>query len=365
MRRREFLGRSGCLALSLIASRSSVTGPQSQNKLLTSLQAGFEREIPVWMRETAVPGVGVAVVADARVAWRHGFGLTDAAAKKPVTTETMFEAASVSKPVFAYVVMKLCESGLLDLDTPLTKYTSERFLPNDRRLDLITARHVLAHTAGFQNWRSESSALAISFTPGERHQYSGEGYNYLQRVVTGLLRRNFDDYMSDRLFNPLGMSSSGYVWNDEFARRMARPHDKAGQPSNNKMSSAADVARYGSAGALLTTPGDLATFMAAVIAPAPADSHRLSASTVAAMLRPQVKIEGGTYPASWALGWQIFKNGERDFLYHGGDNDGFHCFVVGSVAGRSALVVMTNGEGGTGLLSKALMAPYTQAFLTA
>ena len=173
MRRRDFLRRTGGIALSLIPSKIT-GGAQSPNgseeKPLTALQAGFERDLPVWMRDAAVPGVGVAVVADARVAWQRGFGFGDAAANKPVTARTMFEAASVSKPVFAYVVMKLCESGILDLDTPLTKYTSERFLPNDPRLDLITARHVLAHTAGFQNWRSESSALAISFTPGERHQ---------------------------------------------------------------------------------------------------------------------------------------------------------------------------------------------------
>lgn len=354
---------------SLIAPASGLAGPRSQNdtttKLLTALQTELERELPVWMRETAVPGVGVAVVADARVAWQRGFGLSDATAKKPVTTETMFEAASVSKPVFAYVVMKLCETGVLDLDTPLTRYTSERFLKDDPRLELITARHVLAHTTGFQNWRSESTPLAIAFTPGERHQYSGEGYNYLQRVVTGLLRRNFDDYMRERLFGPLGMSSSGYVWNDRFERRMARPHDKAGQASANKKSSPEDIARYGSAGALLSTAGDLAKFMVAVLAPSHADAHRPTASTLSTMLRPQVKIEGGRYPASWALGWQIFRNGDRDYLFHGGDNDGFHCFVVGSVAGRSALVVMTNGEGGTQLLPKALTALYTQAFLTA
>ena len=78
----------------------------------------------------------------------------------------MFEAASMSKPVFAYVVMKLCETGVLNLDTPLTTYTADRFLQDDPRLDLITARHVLSHTSGFQNWRSEQEPLAIHFAPG-------------------------------------------------------------------------------------------------------------------------------------------------------------------------------------------------------
>ena len=83
--------------------------------------------------------------------------------------------------------MKLCEKGVMDLDTPLTKYTSERFLEGDPRLDLITARHVLSHTSGFQNWRSEKEPLKIHFKPGEKWSYSGEGYSYLQSVVTHLI----------------------------------------------------------------------------------------------------------------------------------------------------------------------------------
>ena len=76
----------------------------------------------------------------------------------------------MSKPVFAYAVLKLCEMGLLDLDTPLTRYTPERWVPNDPRLDLITARHVLSHTSGFQNWRASGTPLSIDFTPGARWQ---------------------------------------------------------------------------------------------------------------------------------------------------------------------------------------------------
>ena len=75
----------------------------------------------------------------------------------------------------------------MNLDTPLTQYTSERFLEGDSRLDLITARHVLSHTSGFPNFRSNKKPLKIHFTPGEKWSYSGEGYSYLQSVVTHLL----------------------------------------------------------------------------------------------------------------------------------------------------------------------------------
>ena len=92
---------------------------------------------------------------------------------------TVFEAGSVSKTVFAYAVLKLCEKGILSLDAPLTTYWSERPL-TDPRVDLITVRRVLCHTTGLPNWRSSDTPLGLAFTPGEQWSYSGEGYWYLQ-----------------------------------------------------------------------------------------------------------------------------------------------------------------------------------------
>ena len=358
-RRRDFLvlGSHAMLALPLLSQRA--TGDPALRALATHLDA----RIPEWMAKERVPGLGICVIRDARVAWSRSFGVKDAASKAPVTADTMFEAASMSKPVFAYVVMKLCETGVMDLDTPLTRYLPQPFLEGDARLDLITARHVLAHTGGFQNWRSEKSPLKIHFTPGEKHLYSGEGYNYLQTVVTHLLKQDFDTYMKTRLFAPLGMTSSAYAWQDWLAKRMARPHDSEGNPLDNKKSTPEGVARYGAAGAMLTTPSDYAAFVIAVIDPRPADGFRLQRRSINEMLRPHVKLEGGMYPASWALGWQVFHNQTRDFIYHGGDNDGFHCGAVASVAGRSGFVLMTTGENGTAVLRAVLTDGEMQAFL--
>jgi len=321
------------------------------------------------MHESKVPGLSIVIIKDARLAWRHGFGVTDSAFKEPIDTDTMFEAASMSKPVFAYVVMKLCEAGVIQLNTPLTQYTSDRFLQGDSRLELITARHVLSHTSGFQNWRSDKKPLRIHGTPGEKYLYSGEGYNYLQTVVTHLLGQPFDTYMRTRLFEPFGMASSVYLWNDTLARRMARSHDTKGEPSgepnDKKKPSPTAVARYGSAGALLTTPTDYAKFVIEVIDPKPSDAFRLKKESVKEMLRPHVKLEGGQYPASWALGWQIFRNEGRDFIFHGGDNKGFHCATVASVKGKSGFVAMTNGDNGPEILKNLLMADPMQQFLAA
>src|SRR5215469_10150377 len=138
------------------------------------------------MRTTNVPGLSLAVFRKGRIVWLRGFGVRDRASGVPVDTGTLFEAASMSKPLFAYVVLKLCEKGTLDLDTPLTHYTQRRLL-EDLRLNLITARQILSHTSGLvPDWRSADQPLKIAFTPGEKWSYSGEGYYYRQSIVTEL-----------------------------------------------------------------------------------------------------------------------------------------------------------------------------------
>ncbi len=323
------------------------------------------------MADAFVPGVSIALVRDAQVMWRRGFGVTDSASRHPVDSDTVFAAQSMSKPVFAYVVLKLCEKGVLDLDTPLTRFDPHRVLAGDARLDLITARHVLSHTAGFQNWRSRAEPLKINFTPGERWLYSGEGYSYLQSVVTHLTGHvntnacatyegdvkvcatDIDEYMKANLLVPFGMSSSGYVWNDMFEARAARPHDAKGTPIPKSMNpTATDAARYASSGALLSTATDYAKFLIEVINPKGSDPFHLTKEGVAEMVRPVVKVPGDPRSSSWALGWQVFANDAGAVIAHGGNGRGFHAFAAASVAKRSAFVVMTNGDLGWQLIDK-------------
>lgn len=354
--RRDFLVRSGnALLAPLLFSRD---GRGFRLSPITEL----EKQLLLLMEEHHVPGVSLAVLSGGKLAERRSFGVKDGKSRAPVGVATMFEAGSMSKPVFAYAVLKLCERGVLDLDTPLTHYTSSRFLEGDPRLDLITARHVLSHTTGFPNWRSKSHPLSIAFTPGSRWSYSGEGYSYLQSVVTELTKQPIEEYMRANIFEPFGMSSSGYVWNDTFARRMARPHDKDGKPMENKKSTVADAARYASAGALLTTPTDYAQFMSEIVDPKGPDEFRLKPSSVAQMVRPQVETHD-KYDIAWGLGLAIFRTKTGENVGHAGDNDGFHCVSLMRLPHKSGIVVMTNSDGGAELLNKLVMGDRLTPFL--
>jgi CubicO group peptidase (beta-lactamase class C family) len=275
--------------------------------------------------------------------------------------------------------MKLSEKGVIDLDTPLTHYTSERFLRGDPRLDLVTARHVLSHTSGFPNWRS-AEGLRLDFTPGERWSYSGEGYSYLQSVVTHLTGHvnpkdcakfeagvefcatDIDSYMRRNVLVPFGMASSGYLWNDTIENHMARGHDEKGHPSEtNRKPTGPSVARYGMVGGLCTTPTDYAKFLIEIIDPKPSDAFRLNRNSLEEMLRPQVKRNA---QSSWALGWEIEHTKQGDFIRHGGGNPGFQCFVAASVKRKSGYVMMTNSENGYyGIISKLITGEILPRFL--
>ncbi len=169
-------------------------------------------DIPHLMERARVPGLSIAVVRDAAINWQRGFGVKRADKTAPVEADTVFQAASLSKPVFAYAVLKLAEQGKLDLDTSLTIYLPDPYVPDDPLLDRITARHVLSHTTGWPNWRTEGQPLRRERAPGEVFGYSGEGYNYLQRVIECLVGQPLDAYMTKTLLDPLGMTHSSYAW---------------------------------------------------------------------------------------------------------------------------------------------------------
>jgi len=357
--RRDLLKYSSSAAVGALVTRSQITGLAQVTGSNYALIIELEHLIPKLLAEANVPGASIALVKDNQLIWRKGFGVKDNESKEPVDYNTMFEAASVSKTVFAYAVMKLSEKGLIDLDKPLTKYVSERFLENDPRLDLITARHVLSHTSGFQNWRTDKDPLKIQFKPGEKFSYSGEGYSYLQSVVTRLTGQPIETFMKANIFVPFGMSSSAYVWNDLLAKRMARPHDVKGNPLENNKPGSKEIARYAAAGELRTTPSDYARFLIEVIEPRKADGFRLSKETRDLMIRPQVKVDQTT---SWALGWKIVHPPNGDLIVHGGDNKGFHAFVAASVPRRCGLAFMTNGDNGPQVIDKLILGETIQRF---
>jgi CubicO group peptidase (beta-lactamase class C family) len=383
--RRKFFLDCGRATLGLCSISLAGRSASAQNDISASPSSDrhavildLEKRLPALLAQSrTVPAVSMALVADAKLLWRGAFGVKDFDSKTPIGHDTLFEAGSVSKTAFAYVAMKLCEKGVLDLDTPLTQYAPDRIIEGDSRLDLITTRRVLSHTTGFQNWRSTKEPLAIHFTPGERWSYSGEGYSYLQSVVTHLAGHvnandcktfddgaggcatDFDAYMKANLLVPFGMRSSGYLYREG----MARPYDRKGTPIADRKATAIDAARYGSAGGLHTTPADYAKFLIEVIKPKPSDAYRLNAASLREMLRPQIKVSDSL---SWGLGWAIEHTKAGDIIAHSGDNPGYKALAAASVQRQAGFIIMTNGDSGyDDIIAKVVMSEPMQRFLPA
>lgn len=313
------------------------------------------------MTQSGVPGLSIAVIKDGAVVWDRAFGVRDVTSAAPVDEQTVFEAASVSKTVFAVAVMQLCDRGVLALDTPLTTYTPDRILDGDPRLELITARHVLSHTSGLPDFRTGAEPLRIHFTPGERFLYSGEGYWYLQSVVTHLVGKvdagtcaayeaglkvcatDIDTYLTANVLAPCHMESSGYVWNDAFERHAARPHDAAGRPLTRTKPTATDAARYAAMGGLRTTALDYANFLIEVLAPRAPAPFRLGEDSREQMFRPRVRVDEANW---WGLGWEIHRTGSGSLIQHQGGQQGVQAFTAGSLAHRSGYVILTNSANG-------------------
>ena len=386
LQRRTFLARScrAALAVSLLPTRGHSqedAARSSAAKLSPTTIEYLDRRIPELLAETKVPGLGIAVVENGMLAWRGSYGLADVETGARIRDDTLFQAGSVSKTVFAYAVMKLCERGVLSLDEPLTKYSSFRPL-EDPRVDAITARRVLCHTTGLPNFRSATKPLSFAFAPGERWLYSGEAYWYLQSVVTELTGHvdgehcstfeadlrvcatDIGDYLKKNVLAPFGMTSSGYVWNAEFEAKAAQGHDETGRLQKpRRRASAVEAARYAAIGGLHTTPTEYAKFLLEVIDPKPQDAYRLGRASRDEMIRPQVKVDASS---SWALGWQVYQSAAGDLLSHSGDNPGFKAFVVASVPRKSGWVILINGDN-AGPIIRALVddkCPLNELFAT-
>jgi CubicO group peptidase (beta-lactamase class C family) len=312
------------------------------------------------MAKHKVPGVSIVGIEHRGIAWEQQYGVRTAGQPEPVESDTVFEAASMSKPLAAYAALKLVEQGRLDLDRPLGEYLDRLYLENEPRHKKITARMVLSHTTGFPNWRpggwKSNGKLAVKLEPGTKFGYSGEGFLYLQRVIEHIAGESLELYIHRTLLEPLGMTTASYMWRDDFADRAAAGHGPDGAVlANRKLFHDANAAF-----SLYCTPTDYALFVVEMLRSDRTASHSLSGQSLAAMLTRTAKVEeraatGGrsersNAPSYYGLGWAIDPTVTGVRIRHSGANaTGFRSYCEFDPKRGTGIVIMTNATGGAEL----------------
>ncbi|MEJ7662919.1 MAG: serine hydrolase domain-containing protein [Hymenobacter sp.] len=188
------------------------------------------------MQRHQVPGMQLAYTHGPRTQ-TYSLGVREAGTSQPVTDTTIFEAASLGKEMLAYVALRLLDRGVLDLDKPLLQYGPYPRLQGQARAARITARMVLAHTAGLPNWSEnptgpgwKTSALVLKYAPDSCWNYSGEGYTFLQKTLERITGKPLETLATEEIFRPLGLKNSSFQWREPFAATASAGHDGAGKP---------------------------------------------------------------------------------------------------------------------------------------
>lgn len=307
-----------------------------------------------------VPGVSVAVMLDGELAWARGYGMADSASGHPVTDQTLFQAASISKPVAAMAALEMVENGQLSLDGDINTYLTSWQLPGEgfTEKEQVNIRRLLNHTAGTTVWgfpgyaRSEAristkdvltgdgntDPIVVYKEPGESWRYSGGGYTVMQQAMEDVAAQDFASLMENTVLQPLGMTSSTYgqplpeAWHDRAA---------TGYRGNGEIVEMNwHVYPEQAAAGLWTTPSDLLKFAASVQRSfAGSEADILMPATVQEMLTPGMDNHG--------LGPSISEDGL--YFQHGGANEGFRCFLSASIKDGFGVVIMTNSDNGSDL----------------
>ena len=316
------------------------------------------------MAHYKVPGIGLALIQQDEIVWTGGYGVLEAGGDAPVTGDTLFQAASISKPVTAMAALRLVQEGVLDLDADVNDELRSWRIPDPggehTREQKVTLRGLLSHTAGLSvsGYRgypagadlptvrqvldgdppANSEPVRVMQEPGSGYSYSGGGYTVVQQLLEDVTGKPFATLMQELVLDKLGMVRSTFEQPlpEAMAAGAATAHRSNGEPVPGRWHTYPELATAG----LWTTPSDLARFVVEVLKSEAGESNVVLSFKVT---RQMLTVQEGSWVGLGPLiveteGWTRFE--------HRGWNEGYHCFFGGWVGTGQGLVWMTNGENG-------------------
>lgn len=315
----------------------------SATSLVAQAQSHTCAGLKAQMQKSHIPDVAIAIFNGGRIAASYC-----SLAGATLSPDAVFEAASLSKPVFAIGVLTLVNNHKLDLDRPLSSYLNHPYeheqdpfgtgpvdIVLDPRLEQVTARMVLSHTTGLPNW-SRNRPLTFLSDPGQRWSYSGEGYIYLQRVVESITGQPLNVFLQEVVLRPLRMTHSSFEWQENFSRAMLPGHTSFGalEPAEHFVHPLASSTLY-------TTLTDYARFVSRLLRPEPGSPFAME-EVRQVVVRPDLDL-------AWGLGLAVEDSSTPSF-FHWGANPGFQSFFLCQSKTRRAVLFLTDSDNGLDLV---------------
>ncbi len=331
--------------------------------------------VPPWtlaerMRHYHVPGVSIALISGGRIAWARGYGVLDIASKVPVTEKSLFQAASLSKPVTAMAVLRLADQGKLSLSAPVNSLLKSWKLPDGPFTGGVTLERILSHTAGLTvggfsgyppgatlptlvetlNGRPPANNRPVrpDVEPGSTFRYSGGGYEIAQQLLVDVTGQPFAALVRDTVLVPAGMEDSFFQepLSAELTARAATGYALDGTPLPGKWHVYPELAAAG----LWTTPSDLARFAIAVQQSHGGAKGALLSKAMATRMLTVASAGDLGLALGNGLGLFVEQRGKGTFAHvsmeQPSGTEGFRALLVASTDGGYGVVVMTNGDGG-------------------
>ncbi|MEM9315257.1 MAG: serine hydrolase domain-containing protein [Pseudomonadota bacterium] len=395
-----------------VAALPAFAGCQNSSATFSRPSDKQDHFIRTRMAALKVPGVAVVKIEDGTVAWERGFGVGNVETGELITERTLFQAASLSKPIFAYVVMQAVDQGVIGLDDRLIDYAQPRGKSDHPWLSEVTVRDALQHTTGLPNWRpmEEDLALTPSYKPGTASSYSGEAFHWVQLAIENITRKGLDTLMREYLFAPARLNDMSMLWEasrdqrevyghttdergsvvlsdiqfareqglrlNEVAERWGRPmrlwtvsdqlralsqmrphtHERARHRPPWRWTHP-NYLQINSPATLRCAAGDYARFACLMMPGRSQSAWELSEATRQFILTPQFErpdVQGGVLPRG--IGWGLERRDDGIAYYHWGSNSNTHISViVADTSDRSGLVVMTNAGAGRQLIKDVVL----------
>ncbi|MBC8165647.1 MAG: serine hydrolase [Bryobacteraceae bacterium] len=313
-----------------------------------------------------VAAVSVAVISGGKVEWAKAYGVIDATTGVAANPDTLFQAASISKPVSAIAALRMVAAGQLSLDEDVNVRLLSSKVPPHSFGKPVTLRGLLSHTAGttvhgFPGYAADApvatavqvlagekpantAKVIVDIEPGSTWRYSGGGYTVMQVLMSDVAKKPFAAILRESVLDRLEMTRSTFEQPlpESLHTNAARAHGRDGKPIAGRWHTYPEQA----AAALWTTPTDLAKVLLAMQRAHAGEAKLLPTGLTREML---TAVKG-----DYGLGWGLRGTGENLAFSHGGANAGFRCFAFAYAGKGKGAVVMTNSDSGDALASEIL-----------